>query len=1233
MVKHVSARFAWHDNQWNGTICKSPKDNVYCIGNYSLLSPRIQRRIRKEIEESFKGHKISDVIKKEKYLPPCYWCINAQGKEPLPIKDPHPFGETRSWGPRFTKEVAPLKDQLHSFSIFTWCFKLSFERKDASQIYPPPEELDERVAEYINELKNNKSIVFFYANYSNPITGDYYEYLLLGAGLLRDVKNPKEYDIPTHLLDDIRSQRRMQNFPTLVWQFQIMLDPDSVLILPYHEYLDWVNKENGIEVREKWEKLEEVAVPIEESNLIPHFKYVSMHLPHDKSIYLLYLMKGSIQKMREHRLVNYKKLNALETKLENLLKIAWKEKGQYPGFNNALHVILSNDFSQDRLKSLIPKIESYIKKNFGSLSDFWKKVSLKKSALKASSEIMRAIGIIEKNKEVLKFLSLFDFSIVQFERVLEIINQEGFLEIKNNPYLLLEKYQYNTIDEITIDESDYGVSLYQIDIALIPDPAYADWPAAYNARSPERIRAVISKVLYDAAFKEGSSCLSRDEILKNIEAYPLYYINKKLKMDINKLLEYEKQPIFKEKFLIKQTILSPEAVYQLRVIREIENVIEQFISLMLKRKYELVEKDVKDIKKIVETEFSQLKEKLDVAERRKLYQNALSNGVFLLSGKAGSGKTSAIINLIRKFREDKEIPIFVFTPTGKANLVIRNRLKNFGLHKDKHIRVSTIHRFLYTVLFDYIRFVGSRVRSKIFELSHLIQEILSGKLERFDKFRFSASMFRLRPRVVIIDEASMVDEVLLATLFCLIDSNALKHLIIVGDEKQLPPIGVGRPFVDTIFHFKRQNFDANFVRLESNLRFDPYARLGILSEIFSGEKPPFPIEIESALSEADETLEQYYFKDEEELKNVIKNVLYEIGEFKVDKPIPDIFGDVFEKGGTLNLDTIQIICPRRVGSFGSKTINIKVIRDSNADFSPRTKLICEKNIYINARDKGRQKRILGLANGSIGYIGPDWEIFFEDIEDLKADYDWIDLNRIENEITGDFAVLKTERDIDFGYAITVHKAQGSDFEYVMFIIPEISPFIMRELLYTAFTRPRKKLYFLINQRLAEELPLMLSKAYENSSVEQRKTLLFGFKTSPFRPHLLTLKDGKTIEVRSKIELIIAKVLDQNEIKFEYEPMKFFEEYRIIPDFEVFIDGRTYYIEHLGNMKNPSYKNRWLQKFEIYKEKLQISEILVTTSESEEVSDIERNIKQIIEDMKANSLKQTEGGYSDHHYFI
>ncbi len=67
------------------------------------------------------------------------------------------------------------------------------------------------------------------------------------------------------------------------------------------------------------------------------------------------------------------------------------------------------------------------------------------------------------------------------------------------------------------------------------------------------------------------------------------------------------------------------------------------------------------------------------------------------------------------------------------------------------------------------------------------------------------------------------------------------------------------------------------------------------------------------------------------------------------------------------------------------------------------------------------------------------------------------------------------------------------------------------------------------------------------------------------------------------------------------------------------------------MDNIAYRERWLKKFEIYKN-LGIADILITTSESEEVTNVEKNIKKIINDILSDNLQKTEG-FSYHHYEI
>ena len=1225
MVKHVSVRFAWHDDKWDGGICRDPERNIYCTGNYSLLSPRLQRRIQIDTEHRYKNQKISKCVKETNYVPPCYWCINALGNEKNKVEEAHPFSDrgrtNNEWG-----AVPAIEYDLDVFSVFSWNFKLGYAEKGSYQRYVSPEELEKRAADYLDEISSGNSIAFFYANYSNPITADDYKYLLLGAGLVKKTKLPKRYEIPKDTIEKIRAQPGMENTPETAWQFQMLLEPVTTFALPYNEYLALIEKSQP-DATEQWKQLDEVAIKIEEKTLIPHFKYVSMHVSHDKAIYLLYSMRQSIRKMKKHEIVKPSTLAEIEKKVKTLLETAWKERGKYPGFGNASFLILKNDIDKEILREVISKIKEHILRNYGSIEEFLDQSKKVASEQAPAGTIASGLRILSNKRDCVKFLSMFDFSIKQFENVAEIINRLGFETVKKNPYLILENYNFDFFDAWNIEESDYGIAIYQIDIPLIPDPSFVDWEALHDSRSPERLRALVSKILYDVAKDEGSSYCTRNDVIQQIEKYPLYYINEKLQVDAGLLSDYERQMIFKEKFIVINDIRQNETSYQLKALKDIETIIEQFVFRTLKKKHEI---DPNEICQMLEKEQTASKGKqLNKAEKKNLYSNCLKNGLFIISGKAGSGKTQSVANLITELHGKRKLPIFVFTPTGKANLVIRKRLKDINLHREKTIRVSTIHRFLYRALSDFYMQYSMR-RNDIAQLEELIAELLDGKLERLNEFRSIAKNWSFMPKVVIIDEASMVNEVLLAVLLSMINADNLEHLILVGDERQLPPIGVGRPFVDTLYYLKQKGLDENYIHLESSLRFDQTKNIGKLSELFSGQEEPSPIDMEETINSIDDTFQVHYFSNVEEMKKVTTEILESIGCPSRQEPLFDMFAKTFENQEALNLDKIQIITPRRIGDFGSMAINQKIILNGKIEYAPKTKLICEENMYFNARRGGR---VLGLANGSIGFIKSEGNIHFDDIPELIEEYGFDSVNQgLLNQVRAEiYNSSKTERKIDLGYAITVHKAQGSDFEHVILAFSQISPFITRELVYTALTRPKQKLHFLIHSDLKDNIAQILIKIYSNSAVEQRKTLLFGNKTSPFKPYQLTLKSGKILEVDSKIERIIARLLDQQDVEFEYGPKEFLTEYRIKPDFKLRIDDQVFYLEHLGNMNNLNYRERWLRKLPIYKD-LGLMDRLVTTSESEEKTDIDENVKLVIEDLKAERLRKSQG-YSHHHYEI
>jgi hypothetical protein len=77
---------AWHDSEWDGTVCRDPAANSYCTGSHSLLSERLARN-RCLKHESGKGGKPLDAAMPE-YLPPCYWTFCAFARHETEVVPP-----------------------------------------------------------------------------------------------------------------------------------------------------------------------------------------------------------------------------------------------------------------------------------------------------------------------------------------------------------------------------------------------------------------------------------------------------------------------------------------------------------------------------------------------------------------------------------------------------------------------------------------------------------------------------------------------------------------------------------------------------------------------------------------------------------------------------------------------------------------------------------------------------------------------------------------------------------------------------------------------------------------------------------------------------------------------------------------------------------------------------------------------------------------------------------------
>jgi exodeoxyribonuclease V alpha subunit len=231
-VKHIAVRMAWHDNGWDGTVCRDPAANSYCTGSHSLLSERLARNRRLDMEQEMakEGKQLDAAL--PDYLPPCYWtsCAFAPGKTTIVHR--HPFKQYQD-----TKRISGT---LKRGSVFTWPFRLSMAHTQAAVNKHGKyfADLDARIDRYRKSLSLNASLIFFYLNYDNPISADEYKYALVGCARLEEAELTGHFPFDQQELKRIRAGDGMKNFPTLNWALQLTHQgTESVVRLPYQEYV------------------------------------------------------------------------------------------------------------------------------------------------------------------------------------------------------------------------------------------------------------------------------------------------------------------------------------------------------------------------------------------------------------------------------------------------------------------------------------------------------------------------------------------------------------------------------------------------------------------------------------------------------------------------------------------------------------------------------------------------------------------------------------------------------------------------------------------------------------------------------------------------------------------------------------------------------------------------------------------------------------------------------------
>lgn len=161
MTVHISARIAWHDSGWNGHICRDPKANTYCVGQYSYQRDLLAKR-NVDWEQSVSGKPCGDL----EASPPCVHSINAFGGDSISAMGPPP-----DW---FRDDTATKRWILAPATVSVWPYEEMYkdEVKNPAKTTPKynPVARREAAQAFFEPIQKNKSLIFYYANYSNPFS-------------------------------------------------------------------------------------------------------------------------------------------------------------------------------------------------------------------------------------------------------------------------------------------------------------------------------------------------------------------------------------------------------------------------------------------------------------------------------------------------------------------------------------------------------------------------------------------------------------------------------------------------------------------------------------------------------------------------------------------------------------------------------------------------------------------------------------------------------------------------------------------------------------------------------------------------------------------------------------------------------------------------------------------------------------------------------------------------------
>lgn len=1183
-LKHISIRVPWHDAGWAGVVCKSPQLNGACAQLKGIASDKCE-----EDELKIAGTSLNQ-LEDEKQWPPCvderamfmapFEMVQTK-RHALAQKNPKQYGHfvpTKQRYPAYSAGVVP----------FLWMMKPNMQ--GYGDLYELDVDEDREpdlgyTANWIHEAENQKnllnafaghlqaenSLTFFYAKHVPFVEGT--DRIIIGVGKVKAIGKLDEYD------------RNGDGPAGMIWerpiQHSIRPKGGEGFLMPFDLLLKKAEEDPSLDLERYMAK-----APSEHWG---EFSYASELVTHDGAIAAMLSVDAALLRMeQELGITTVSQRGWVQTELVRL----WKVRGPFPGLGAVLTAFgLSRGLF----------VAHALQEKAGENADPWpwvdkvfaKPGDLPKPLQRDLKELAPAWkGLSKERRDFLQLLSRFELTAEQAALLYDegSRNKAGWIisdkEVLKNPYRLYEVSRHDP----------EGIQLMAIDRGVFPDdvvrnkhplPAPSGLESALDIR---RVRAFAVAELEKAALA-GHTVLSVSDLVSAIRDCPVQpacnvtgdIINARIKELVPEL---DAVPVTGNSGLrlTRYTEIADIVSKQVKGrVGGARHKLDVDWATLLEAKFGKADPKDPDEKPARQEKAAALKE---LAESR----------FSVLAGPAGAGKTT-VLGLLCAQPAVRNGGILLLAPTGKA------RVRMQELVGDNGITAMTIAQFLMR---------NGRYNGK------------SGRYHTSSRPKTSEF------KTVIVDESSMLTEDMVGAVFDAMQG--VDRFIFVGDPAQLPPIGAGRPFVDIINKLKPENNEAIFPRIAQG-----YAELTIerrqggtnrpdlrLARWFSNT-PPSPWEDD--IFSTDENYDELRFVQWNSPEDFQGKLLQVLADELPLASKEDIRGfntslgavaqgeyDYFnatkkDKPGSVNaVESWQILSPVKGMPFGCGDINRQIhekYRRSFLDLASRPwkrsipkPMGAERIVYgdkvINvANDSKAEKRVWPkegginyLANGEVGIAVGQWKtnsnpsILHVEFSSQKG--------FVYSFFGSDFSEEGNVR-LELAYALTVHKAQGSQFKTVILVLPEGHPILSRELIYTALTRHQHRVVIMHQgprSRLRE-----FSSPHKSVSAQRKTSLLKPCemvelpqaKGSLFMQEGLVHRAADGQVMRSKSELLIYSALLAAGQQPEYEKPLVFGKATRYPDFTIEddISGKKIYWEHLGMLDREDYRKQWEKKLKWY----------------------------------------------------